>query len=149
MQDMVVVCLIVEELSNINIKCVKYRSRSPGQGTCQTSRMTMQSLMAEGLIFEEISNINVKCVSHWSAKYMSRSPGQGTCQIEKKHYTRFGGWRPYSWGDIECRRKMLRTWKGDIKGVKVNGARNIGQGHRVKVPAESVHWEALCKVWWL
>ena len=26
MQGMVVVCLIVEELSNINIKCVKYRS---------------------------------------------------------------------------------------------------------------------------
>ena len=29
---MVVVGLIVEELSNINVKCVKYRSRSPGQG---------------------------------------------------------------------------------------------------------------------
>ena len=38
----------------------------------------------------------------------------------------------------------------DVKCVKVTGARNIGQGHRVKVPAESVHWgEALCKVWWL
>ena len=24
-------------------------------------------------------------------------------------------------------------WKGDVKGVKVNGARNIGQGHPVKV----------------
>ena len=30
-------------------------------------------------------------------------------------------------------------WKGDVKGVKVNGVRNIGQGHRVKLPAESVH----------
>ena len=37
MQDMVVVGLIVEELSNINVKCVKYRSRSPGQDTCQAS----------------------------------------------------------------------------------------------------------------
>ena len=38
-------------------------------------------------------------------------------------------------------------WKGDVKGEKVNGARNIGQGHPVKVPAESVHGEeALCKV---
>ena len=37
MQGMVVVGLIVEELSNINLKCVKYRSRSPGQGTCQAS----------------------------------------------------------------------------------------------------------------
>ena len=37
MQGMVVVGLIAEELSNINIKRVKYRSRSPGQGTCQAS----------------------------------------------------------------------------------------------------------------
>ena len=29
--------------------------------------------------------------------------------------------------------------KGDVKGVKVNGVRNIGQGHPVKVPAELVH----------
>ena len=36
----------------------------------------------------------------------------------------------------------------DTKCVKVTGAQNIGQGHRVKVPAESVHLgEALCRVW--
>ena len=36
----------------------------------------------------------------------------------------------------------------DAKCVKVTEAQNIGQGHRVKVPAESVHLgEALCKVW--
>ena len=29
MQGLVVVGLIVEELSNVNVKCVKYRSRSP------------------------------------------------------------------------------------------------------------------------
>ena len=29
MQDIVVVGLIVQELSNIDVKCVKYRSRSP------------------------------------------------------------------------------------------------------------------------
>ena len=41
-------------------------------------------------------------------------------------------------------------WKGDVKCVKGTGAQNIGQGHRVKVPAESVHVEeAICKVWWL
>ena len=39
MQDMVVVGLIVEALSKINVKCVKYRSRSPGQGTSQASAM--------------------------------------------------------------------------------------------------------------
>ena len=39
MQDMVVVGLILEELSNINVKCIKYRSRLLGQGTCQASTM--------------------------------------------------------------------------------------------------------------
>ena len=31
MQGMVVVGLIVEELSNINVKCVKYRAKSPAK----------------------------------------------------------------------------------------------------------------------
>ena len=39
MQGMVVVGHIVEELSNINAKCVRYRSRSPGQGTCQCNEV--------------------------------------------------------------------------------------------------------------
>ena len=34
------------------------------------------------------------------------------------------------------------------QNMSVTGAQNIGQGHRVKVPAKSVHLEeALCKVW--
>ena len=74
----------------------KYRSKSPGQDTCQVStlrRSTLQGLMVVGLIIEEISNV-------------------------------------------------------DAKYVKITGAQNIGQGHRVKVPAKSVHLEeALCKVW--
>ena len=38
----------------------------------------------------------------------------------------------------------------NVKCVKVTGEQNIGQGHQVKVPAESVHRdEALFKVWWL
>ena len=38
----------------------------------------------------------------------------------------------------------------DVKYVKGTGAQNIGQGHRVKIPAKSVHiGETLCKVWWL
>ena len=38
--------------------------------------------------------------------------------------------------------------KVDTKYVEVTGGQNIGQGHRVKVPAKSVHLgEALCKVW--
>ena len=55
----------------------------------------MQGLVVVGLIFEEIPNINIKC-------------------------------------------------------VKVTGVHNIGQGHQVKVPVESVHREeVLYKVWWL
>ena len=38
----------------------------------------------------------------------------------------------------------------DVKCVKCTGVQNIGQGYRVKIPAESVHLgESLCKVWWL
>ena len=38
----------------------------------------------------------------------------------------------------------------DVKCVKGTGTQNIGQGQRVKIPAESIHLgEALCKVWWL
>ena len=36
----------------------------------------------------------------------------------------------------------------DVKCVKGTGRQNIGQGHRFKIPAKSVHIrEALCKVW--
>ena len=41
MQGMVVVGLIVEELSNINVKFFKYRSRSLGHGTCQARAMSL------------------------------------------------------------------------------------------------------------
>ena len=195
MQGMVVVGLIVEELSNINVKCVKYRSRLQGQGTCQASAMrwsTMQGLVVVGLIFEEIPNINIKCVKvtgvHNIVK-VTRSRYLPSQFIEKKGYIRFGGWRPYGWGHMEgwlkrcksqwsvkyrsrspsqgtCRVRTLRrsTMQGlmivgliveeilnvDVKCVKGTGAQNIGQGHRVKIPAESLHLgEALCKVWWL
>ena len=50
---------------------IKYRSRSPGRGTCQvrsSRRSTMQDTVVVGLTVEELSNINVKCI-----KYRSRS----------------------------------------------------------------------------
>ena len=38
----------------------------------------------------------------------------------------------------------------DVKCVKGTTVQNIGQGHRGKIPAESIQLgEALCKVWWL
>ena len=37
----------------------------------------------------------------------------------------------------------------DAKYVKVTGAQNIGQGHRVKVPAKSVHLEDIGQGHWV
>ena len=81
---------------------------------------------------QEIPNINVKCVSHRSAKYRSKSPGQSTCRVCTSR-------RSTIYGLVVEGLIVEDRWKGDIKVVKVNVARNIGQGHPVKVPAESVH----------
>ena len=115
MQGMVVVGLIVEELSNINVKCVKYRSRSPGQGTCQASGMrwsTMQGLVVVGLIFEEIPIINIKCVKvtgvhNIGQGHQVKVPAKSVHRDEV--YIRFGGWRPYSWGHMEGWRKRCKS----------------------------------------
>ena len=92
----------------------------------------MQGLVVVGLIFEEILNINVKCVSHWNAKYRSRSPDQGTCRVSTSRSSTIQGLVVESL-------TVEDIWKGDVKGVKVNEARNIGQDHRVKISAKSVH----------
>ena len=53
-------------------------------------------------------------------------------------------------GLIEVGLIVEETLNVDIKCVKGTEAQNIGQGHRVKILAKSVHLgEALCKVWWL
>ena len=98
---MVVGLNIVEELSNVDAKCVKvtgvqkYRSRSPGQGTCRVStsrRSTMQGLVVVCLIVEKIWNVNVNCVKvngaqnigqgHW-VNVPAKSGGQGdvSCKV--------------------------------------------------------------------
>ena len=82
----------------------------------------MQGLVVVGLIFEEIPNIDVKCVSHWSAKYRSRSPGQGTCRVSTSRRSNIQGF-------VAEGLTVEDIWKGDVKGVKVKGVRNIGQGH--------------------
>ena len=51
-------------------------------------------------------------------------------------------------GLVVVRLIVEKIWNVYVNCVKVNGAQNIGQGHRVKVPANSVHLEeAQCKVW--
>ena len=74
-------------------------------------------------------------------KYTSRSTGQGSCRVSTLRSSTLQG-------------LMVEGLIGeeilnfDAKCVKVTRAQNIGQGHQVKVPAESVHLgEALCKVW--
>ena len=73
-------------------------------------------------------------------KYRSRSPGQGICcqYIEETHFAMF-----------DVKGLLVEEISNiDTKYAKVTGVQNIGQGHRVKVPAKSVHLgEALCKVW--
>ena len=77
MQGLVVVCLMFQEISNVDVKCVKVTgaqnmSRSPGQDTYLVGtfrRSTMQGSVVVGLIVKKIWK------SHWNAKYWSRSPG--------------------------------------------------------------------------
>ena len=76
------------------------------------------------------------CKRHWSAKYRSRS--LGTLR------------RSTTQGSMVVGLIVEEIVNVDVKCVKGTGAQNIGQGHWVKVPAESVHLgEALCKIWWL
>ena len=84
-----------------------------------------------------------RCKSQWSAKYRSRSPSEGTCRVCTLR-------RSTMQGLMVVGRTVKEILNVDVKCVKGTGAQNIGQGHRVKIPAESVHLgEALCKVWWL
>ena len=74
-------------------------------------------------------------------KYRSRSPGQHICQVSTLRRSTLQGLMVV--GLI-----VEEISNIDAKYVKVIEVQNIGQGHRVKVPAKSVHLgEALCKVW--
>ena len=74
-------------------------------------------------------------------KYRSRSPGQGICRVSILGRSTLQGLTVVSLIVEEISNV-------DAKCVKVTGAQIIGQGHRVKVPVESVHLgKALCKVW--
>ena len=81
-----------------------------------------------------------RCKSQWSAKYRSRSLSQGTCGVctLRRSTTR---------GLMVVGLIVEEILNVDIKCVEGTGVQNIGQGHRVKIPAKSVHLEeALCKV---
>ena len=103
----------------------------------------MQGLVARGLTLEEIWNVDLNYVKVTAAKIqvkVTRSRYLSSEYIEKKHFARFDDCRPYSLGDIERHHKMCQShWSAKYKQ---------GQGHQIKVPAESVHLgEALCKIW--
>ena len=75
MQGLVVVGLIVEEILNVDVKCVKCTGvQNIGQGhrvkiRVSTSRRgTVQGLVARGLALEEIWNIDVNYVKVTAAK---------------------------------------------------------------------------------
>ena len=70
-----------------------------------------------------------------------RSPGQRICRVNTLR-------RSTLQGLMVVGLTVEEISNVTAKGVKVTGAQNIGQGHRTKVPAESVHLgEALGKVW--
>ena len=60
------------------------------------------------------------CQRHWSAEYRSRSQGQGICQVSTSR-------RGTIQGLVAEGLIVEDIWKGDVKGVKVNGTRNIGK----------------------
>ena len=103
MHDMVVVGLIVKELSYINVKCVKYRSRYlPSQ-----YNEVKHGLVVIGLIFEDIKHQRKMFQSYWSAKYRSRSPGQGTCQVSTSRRSTIQG--------LVAEGLIVEDiWKGDV-----------------------------------
>ena len=93
-----VVGLIVEEISNVDAKCVKVTgAQHIGQGhqvklPAKSRRSTMQGLVVVGLIVEKIWNVNVNCVKvtgarnigqgHW-VNVPAKSGGQGdvSCKV--------------------------------------------------------------------
>ena len=67
MQGLVVVGLIVEEILNVDVKCVKgHRVKIPAVSTSR--RSTMQDLVVRGLTLEEIWNVDVSYVKVTAAK---------------------------------------------------------------------------------
>ena len=140
MQGLVVVGLIFEEVPNINIKSVKVTGvQNIGQG--HQVKVPAKSVHREEALYKiwwlkalelrTYGRAHKRCKSQWCVKYRSRSPSQGTC----------GG---------HTLRRLMRSLMVvgliveeilniDVKCVKGTGAQNIGQGHRVKIPAKSVH----------
>ena len=99
--------------------------------------------MVECLTVEDIQKGDIKGLGQWSAKYRSRSPSQGTCVVRTLR-------RSTMQGLVVVGLIVEEILNVDVKCVKGTGAQNIGQGHQVKIPVESVHLgEAVCKVWWL
>ena len=92
----------------------------------------MQGLVVVGLIFEELSNVDVKCVSHCSTKYRPWSPDQDICRVITSR-------RSTMQGLMVVGLIVEEISNVDANCVKVTGTQNIGQVHRVKVPAESVN----------
>ena len=71
MQGLMVVGLIVEEILNVDVKCVKGTgAQNIGQGHWVSTyrRSTMQGLVARGLTLEEIWNVDVNYVKVTAAK---------------------------------------------------------------------------------
>ena len=151
MQDLVVVGLIVEEILNVDVKCVKGTgAQNKGQGhrikiLAESVHLGISTLCKvwwlEVLHLRRSGTLTYIMSKSLQPKYRSRSPGQGICRVSTLRRSTLQGLMVV--GLI-----VEEISNVDAKCVKVTGAQNIGQGHRVKVPAESVHLgKSLCKVW--
>ena len=133
MQGLVVVGLIAEEISNVNIKFVKVTAaRYIGQGhqvkNLQSQYIEEKHYASFGCcrpyILGDMKCGCKMCKSRWSAKYRSRSLGQGTCRVLTLR-------RSTMQGLVVVGLILEEISNINIKCAKVDGAQDIGQG-RVK-----------------
>ena len=105
MQGLVVVGLIVEEILNILVKCVKgtgsqnivqgHRVKIPaesvhlGEALCKVRGLTLEEIWNTDINYVKVTPAKIK-VNFTRSRYL---PSQ---YIEKKHFARFDGCRPYS-----------------------------------------------------
>ena len=135
---------------NVNVKCVKgtgaqnigqgHRVKIPAmsvhleEALCKVWWSEILHLRGSGILTQIMSK-------SLQPKYRSRSPGQGICRVSTLRRSTLQGLMVV--GLI-----VEEISNVDKKCVKVTGVQHIGQGHPVKVLAESVHLgEALCRVW--
>ena len=98
----------------------------------------MQGLVVVDLIVVDTERRRKMCQSHWSMRKRSRSPCQGTCRVSTSRWSTMQGF-------VVVGLIVEEILNVSVKCVKVCAARNIGQGHRVKVSTVSTLVSYICQ----